>query len=67
MGWAAGWGVVGQGGVGGIKNLHLGHLMSSHDAHTVANDTPVSHIVSGSKSRSPLLNWRLPWVTLFQP
>ena len=51
---------VGQGGVDGVegvKNHPLGHPMSSHDAHTVANDTPVSHIASGSKSRSPLPNW----------
>ena len=25
----------------GGKISHLGHLMGSHDAHTVANDTPV--------------------------
>ena len=47
-------GGVGWGGVGGGKNLRLGHPTSSHEAHTVANHTPVGHIVSGSKSRSPL-------------
>ena len=50
---------VGQGGVGGSKNHPLGHPMghpmSSHEAHTVANNTPVGHIASGSgsKYRSP--------------
>ena len=70
VGWVAGWGGVGWGevgGVGGGKNYPLGHPMSSHDAHTVANDTPVGHIASGSKSRSPLPNWHPPWVPLFQP
>ena len=40
-----GWGEVGWGGVGGVRggnNHHLGYPMSSHDAHTVANDTIVS-------------------------
>ena len=32
-----GWEMVG--GVGGGKNHHLGHPMSSHDTHTVDNDT----------------------------
>ena len=59
-------GGVGQGGVGGGKNHHLGHPMSSHDAHTVANDTIVGPIVSGSKPRFPLPNWRPPKVPLFQ-
>ena len=27
-----------QGGVGGGKNYPLGHSMSSHDTHTVANE-----------------------------
>ena len=54
------------GGVEGGKNLHLGHPMSSHDTHTVPNYMIVSHIVSGSKPRSPLPNWRPPWVPLFQ-
>ena len=58
---------MGRGGVGVGKNPCLGHPMSSHDAHTVANDTPIDHIVSGSKSRSALPNWRPPWVPLFQP
>ena len=49
MGSGAGWGwAVGQGGVGwggaggegGGKNHPLGYSMSSHDAHTVANNTP---------------------------
>ena len=34
-------GLMGWGGVGGVgsgKNHCLGHPMSSHDAHTVAND-----------------------------
>ena len=70
MGWAAGWGGVGQGGVGregGGKNQPLGHSMSSHDAHTVANNTLVGHTASGNKYRSPLSNWHPPWVPLFQP
>ena len=68
MGWAVEWGGMGRGGgVGGGKNHRLGHPMSSHDAHTVANDTIVGHIVSGRKPRSPLPNWRPPWVPLFQP
>ena len=29
---------VGWDGLGGGKNNHLRHSMSSHDAHTVAND-----------------------------
>ena len=62
MGWVAGWGTVGGG-----EKLHLGHPMSSYDAHTVANVTPVGHIVSGSEPRSPLPNWCPPWVPLFQP
>ena len=44
MGWAARWGGVERGGVGGMgggKNYRLGHPMSSHDVHTVANDTIV--------------------------
>ena len=70
MGWTArqsgvGWG--GVGGVGGGKNHHLGHSMSSHGAHTVSNDTIVGHIVSGNKPRSPLPNWCSPWIPLFQP
>ena len=56
MGWGGtgrgGW--VGWGGVGGGKNHPLGHPMSSHDTHTVANDTAVGPIASGNKSRSPL-------------
>ena len=57
MGWMARWGGVGVmgwsgwGGVGGGKNSHLGHPRNSHVAHTVTNNTPVGHIVSGSKSR----------------
>ena len=42
MGWAVGRGDVGWEGVGGKgdgKNHRLGHLMSSHSTHTVANDT----------------------------
>ena len=66
MGWAAGWGKVGWGEVGGGKNPHLGHPMSSHDIHTVANNTSVGHIVTGSKYRCPLPNWHPPWVPLFQ-
>ena len=49
-----GWGGVewnGWGGVGGEKKICLGRPMSSHDTHTVANDTPVNHRVSGSKPR----------------
>ena len=41
MGWAVGRGGVGWRGVGGGKNYPLGHPMSSLDAHTVVNDTPV--------------------------
>ena len=55
MGGGAGWGGVGWGkvgGEGGAKNHPLGHSMSSHDAHTVANDTSVGQIASGSKSKS---------------
>ena len=64
-----GGGVVrgGVGGEGGGKNHCLGHHMSGHDAHKVANNTPVGHIVSGRKYRSPLANWHPPWVPLFQP
>ena len=68
-GWDERWGGVGRGAVGGLgggKNHHLGHPMSSHDALTVANDTTVGPIVSGSKPRSPLPSWRPPWVPLFQ-
>ena len=50
-------------GVG--KSPHLGHPMNSHDDHTVANETPMGHIVSGSKPRTPLPNWHPPWVPLF--
>ena len=57
-------GSTGWGEVGGGKNHHP---ISSHDAHTVANDTIVGHIVSGSKPRSPLPNWCPPWVPLFKP
>ena len=59
VGWAArqgGMGRGGWGGVGGGKNHCLGHSMNSHDAHTVANETVVGPIVSGSKPRSPLPN-----------
>ena len=42
------------GGWGGRwQKPHLGHLTSSHDAHTMANATPVGHRTSGSKHRSP--------------
>ena len=44
---------VGWGGVEGGKNLRLGHPMSSHEAHTVADDTPVGHIVSGRLGANP--------------
>ena len=71
MGGGAGWVGVGWeevgGWVGGGKNYPQGHAMSSHDAHTVANNTPVGHTASGSKYRSPLSNWHPPWVPLFQP
>ena len=68
MGGRVGWDGEGGGwgGVGGGKNHPLGHPMSSHYTHTVANDTPVGHIVSKSKSRSPLPKWHPPWVPLFQ-
>ena len=55
MGGRAGWDRVGW--VEGGKNYRLGHPMSSHDVHTVANKTIVGHIVSGSKPKSPLPNW----------
>ena len=59
MGDGVGWGGVWWGGVGGVgrgKKHHLGHPMSSHGTHTVANGTIiVGHIVSGSKPRSPHL------------
>ena len=55
------------GGVGDGKNHPLGHPMRSHDTHTVANNTPVGHIASGSEYRSPLSNWHPLWVPLFQP
>ena len=64
MGGGVGWGGISV--VGGGKNHCLGHPMSSHDAHTVANDTIVGHIVSGSKPRSPLPNWYPPLVPPFQ-
>ena len=67
MEWAVGRDRVRWGGVGGSKNSHLGHPMSSHAAYTVANDIPVGHIVGRSKSMSPLPNWHSPWVPLFQP
>ena len=44
-----GVGRMGQGGVGGVgggKNPCLGRSMSSHNAHTVANDSSVGHIAS---------------------
>ena len=68
VGWVAGWAGVGRGGVGGEgggKNHCLGHHMSSHDAHTVANETIVGPIVTGSKFRSLLSNWRPLWVSWF--
>ena len=43
-----GVGGVRWGGVGGGKSQHLGHLRSSHDAHTVVSDTIVGHIISGT-------------------
>ena len=43
-GRAVGW--LGWGGVRGGKNNQFGHPMSSHDAHTVANDTIVGHVVN---------------------
>ena len=52
-----GGGVEWVGGVGGGKKPCLGYSMSSHDAHTVANNTPVGHMVNGSKPRSPMPNW----------
>ena len=69
MGSGAGWGGTGWRGWGGVrggKNSYLGCPMDSHDTHTVANNTPVSHIASRRKYRSPLSNWRPPWVPLFQ-
>ena len=61
--------VVGRGGVGGVgggKNYRLRHPTSSHDAHTVANDTIVGPIVSGNIPRNPLPDWCPSWVPLFQ-
>ena len=65
-----GWGWVKSGiGWGGWcrrwQNPYIGHPMSSHDANTMANDTPVGHIVSGSEPRSLPHNWNPPWVLLF--
>ena len=41
MGGGVGWyGEGWVGGEGGAKNHRLGHPISSHDAHTVANNTP---------------------------
>ena len=62
--WDGRRGWVGE--VGGGKNPYLGHPMSSHDIHTVANDTLVSHKVSGSEPRSPTPNWCPPLIPLFQ-
>ena len=69
IGGRVGWGRIGWGGVGGAgggKNPCLGYPMNSLDTHTVANNRPVGHIVSGSKYRSPLPNWSPPWVPLYQ-
>ena len=60
MGGRAGWN-------GRWQKLSFGTPMSNHDTHTVVNDTPMDHINSGNKSRSPLPNWHSPWVPLFQP
>ena len=67
MGNRVGWGGKGWSGVGWevAKPPYLGHPVSSHDAHTMASDTPVGHIVRGSKFRSPLPNWHPPLVPLF--
>ena len=47
-------GVGGMGdGVGGGKNHWLGHIMSSHDTHTMAHATPVAHRGNESKPKSP--------------
>ena len=43
------------------------HPMSSHDAHTAANDKPVGHRLSGGKPRSLLPHCHPPWLPLFQP
>ena len=67
-GWNGQWGGAGRsevGGVGSGKNPCSGYLISSHDAHTVDSDTPVGHIVSGSKSSTPLPIWHSPWVPLY--
>ena len=57
---------VGWGGVEHSRNPCLGHSISSHDAHTVANDTPLGYIVSESKSMSPLPIWHPPCVPFLQ-
>ena len=48
------------------KNPCLGHSMSSHNALTVVNATPVGYRVSGSTPRSPLPHWCPPLLPLFQ-
>ena len=55
MGGGVGWDGVGWEGwvrwgvVGGGKNYPYEHSMSSHGAHTMANNTTVGYIASGSK------------------
>ena len=56
MGWVVGWGGVvvggmgwcGWDGMGGGKNPQLGHLWSSHEAHTMVHATLVGHRGNGS-------------------
>ena len=64
MGGGAGW--VGR-WVGWAGRWQKPSFETLHDAHTVANDTPVGHIASESKSRSPLPNWRPPCMGAIVP
>ena len=50
-----------------VANPPFGTSLSSHNAHTVANNMLlVGHRAIGNKPRSPLSNWRTPWVTLLK-
>ena len=66
-GWV-GW-MAGQGGVGGDKNPCLGHPMSNHNAHIVANDTPVGDIDQWEQTQVPTAQLvpSICMVPLFQP
>ena len=52
LGSGVGLNGVGWGGMGWCRRWQIScleYFMSIHDAHTVANDTPVDNIVGGSK------------------